>query len=71
MYLQPQINIADETLHGAEALVRWVHPTRGVITPAQFIPLFENNGFIMKLDRYMWEEACSYLRRLKKKGLLS
>ena len=37
MYLQPQINIADETLHGAEALVRWVHPTRGVITPAQFI----------------------------------
>ena len=68
MYLQPQINIADETLHGAEALVRWVHPTRGVITPAQFIPLFENNGFIMKLDRYMWEEACSYLRRLKKKG---
>ena len=68
MYLQPQINIQDGTLYGAEALVRWAHPAKGVMVPGRFIPLFENNGFITKLDRYMWEEACAYIRKLNKKG---
>lgn len=68
MYLQPQINIADETLYGAEALVRWEHPTKGVMVPGRFIPLFENNGFIMNLDRYMWERASAYIKRLNKRG---
>ncbi|MCR5790604.1 MAG: bifunctional diguanylate cyclase/phosphodiesterase [Lachnospiraceae bacterium] len=69
MYLQPQINLKDESLYGAEALVRWEHPTKGTLVPARFIPLFESNGFITKLDMYMWEEACRYIRRLEKRGL--
>ncbi|MCR4656235.1 MAG: bifunctional diguanylate cyclase/phosphodiesterase [Lachnospiraceae bacterium] len=68
MYLQPQINIKDNTLYGAEALVRWEHPTKGIMLPGQFIPLFENNGFITNLDRYMWERACAYIKQLRKKG---
>ena len=42
---------------GAEALVRWKHPEKGLIPPGLFIPIFENNGFICKLDLYDWEEA--------------
>lgn len=49
---------------GAEALVRWVHPEKGVISPASFIPIFEKNGFIKRLDSYVWEETAAWLRRL-------
>jgi EAL domain-containing protein (putative c-di-GMP-specific phosphodiesterase class I) len=45
----------------AEALVRWVHPKEGMISPARFIPLFERNGFIVRLDHYVWEEVCRLL----------
>ena len=69
MYLQPQINITDGSLYGAEALVRWEHPTKGVMVPGRFIPLFEDNGFITKLDHYMWEEACKYSKALLNRGL--
>lgn len=69
MYLQPQINIADTKMCSAEALVRWEHPIKGVMSPAQFLPLFESNGFITRLDRFMWEEACRYLSILKRKGI--
>lgn len=56
VYLQPKINTSDEVLGGAEALVRWIHPTEGFIPPNRFIPIFEKNGFILKLDDYMLEE---------------
>ncbi len=56
VYLQPKISTNDEVLGGAEALVRWIHPTEGFIPPNRFIPIFENNGFILKLDDYMLEE---------------
>ncbi len=62
MYLQPKYKLSDGSLVGAEVLCRWVHPTKGIISPMDFIPLFEKNGFILKLDEYMWEEACSTLR---------
>lgn len=61
LYFQPQVNYAQGTLVGAEALVRWQHPQRGVIGPGEFIPVFERNGFILKLDAYVWEKACQYL----------
>lgn len=61
MYLQPKYDIANEKIVGAEALVRWVHPDKGIIPPNDFIPLFERNGFIVKLDQFMWEEACKTL----------
>ena len=56
VYLQPKISTGEEKLAGAEALVRWVHPTEGFIPPNKFIPIFEQNGFILKLDDYMLEE---------------
>jgi len=56
VYLQPKVNSAEETLAGAEALVRWIHPEEGFIPPNRFIPIFEQNGFIVKLDDYMLEE---------------
>lgn len=62
MYLQPKYCISTDTIIGAEALVRWIHPTRGMISPNEFIPLFEQNGFILKLDRIIWESACQKIR---------
>lgn len=68
MYLQPKFSISSEEVVGAEALVRWMHPEKGMIPPMDFIPLFEKNGFVVKLDRYMWEEACKCLANWKKEG---
>ena len=55
VYLQPKISTVNEVLAGAEALVRWIHPQDGFIPPNKFIPIFERNGFILKLDDYMLE----------------
>ena len=63
VYLQPKFRIADGSLSGAEALVRWNHPEWGLQPPSEFIPLFDRNGFITKLDQYVWEQACSLMRR--------
>ena len=70
LYLQPQCNYVQKTIHGAEALVRWIHPTKGMIMPYRFIPLFERNGFITRMDAYMWEEACRLLRSWIDEGLV-
>ena len=67
MYLQPQMNGEGKML-GAEALVRWIHPVKGMISPAEFISVFERNGTITKLDYYMWETACMQLRKWKEEG---
>lgn len=61
IYLQPQYNYRNGTIRGAEALVRWISPTKGMIYPGEFIPIFESNGFIIKLDENVWEQACSLL----------
>ncbi len=63
MYLQPKVSIANTDVVGAEALVRWNHPRRGLITPDKFIPLFEKNGFIIKMDYYIWETAFATIRK--------
>lgn len=68
VYLQPKFDLHTEQIVGAEALVRWDHPTRGLISPAEFVPVFERNGFIMKLDEYIWEEVCCLLRKWKDEG---
>ncbi|MDD6400584.1 MAG: bifunctional diguanylate cyclase/phosphodiesterase [Lachnospiraceae bacterium] len=62
MYLQPKYTLSDGLLCGAEVLCRWFHPQKGMIPPNDFIPLFERNGFILRLDEYMWEEACKTIR---------
>ena len=56
-YLQPKYDIRNNLPSGAEALVRWIHPEWGFMSPADFIPLFESNGFITTLDEYIWEEV--------------
>lgn len=68
IHLQPQIDMSSGRLIGAEALVRWVHPERGVIAPGSFIPVFEQNGFIAKLDLYVFEEVCRLQKRWKEEG---
>lgn len=62
VYLQPKYQIRDGRLAGAEALVRWNHPVLGVVSPAVFIPVLESNGYITKLDQYIWEEVCKTIR---------
>ncbi len=58
VYLQPKMNMISSELFGAEALSRWNHPIDGIRQPDAYIPLFEKNGFISKLDMYMYEEVC-------------
>ena len=59
VYFQPKYRASDSRLCGAEALVRWIHPEWGFMSPGEFIPLFEKNGFISKLDQYVWEQVRS------------
>lgn len=61
IFLQPQIDLDTKKIVSAEALVRWKHPEKGMIPPFKFIPVFENNGFITKLDLFVWEEAIKTL----------
>ncbi len=68
MYLQPQVAVDGHGILGAEALVRWEHPVRGMVSPAEFIPVFEKSGYISRLDRYVWELACRQLRIWKDQG---
>lgn len=60
MYLQPKYTTNGERVGGAEALVRWIHPTEGFVPPGRFIPIFEKNGFILQLDDYMINEVAKY-----------
>lgn len=61
-FLQPKIDLQTGKLVGAEALVRWIHPKQGIIPPCDFIPLFEQNGFILKLDRNLFRQVCALIR---------
>lgn len=63
VYLQPQYNYRDGSISGAEALVRWKRPEKGLVSPGDFIPVFESNGFIIRLDENVWEQVCKMLRK--------
>ena len=63
IYLQPIYDPHKDTVASAEALVRWFHPVHGMVSPGKFIPVFERNGFIVRLDRFVWEEACRLQRK--------
>ena len=70
MYLQPKYSIAKNEIIGAEALVRWRHPERGMIYPNQFIPIIEENGFVKKVDYYIWAEACCFIKKCEAAGVV-
>ena len=69
IYLQPKLNLRDGRIYGAEALIRWDEPDLGLLAPNDFIPLFEKNGFIVRLDLYVFEEVCRLIESWIKKGL--
>lgn len=69
VYMQPQHNLADGSLHGAEALIRWIPPNGKPIYPDEFIPLFEKNGFIREVDLFVLRTVCSWLRTRMEAGL--
>ncbi len=68
-YFQPQFDHRTKLLVGAEALVRWLHPEKGLIPPGQFIPVFENNGFISQIDLYVFQEVCAFQKERLEQGL--
>ena len=67
IYLQPQVS-QDKRLIGAEAVVRWKHPEKGLVNPGEFIPIFEKKNIISKIDVYIWHQACKQLKRWKDEG---
>lgn len=69
IFIQPKCRLDNEELTGGEALVRWEHPKRGMLPPGVFVPLFETNGFITKLDYYVWEQTCKCIHEWKAQGL--
>ncbi len=69
MYLQPKYSISQNRIVGAEALVRWIHPERGMIYPNEFIPVIEENGFIKMVDYYIWEEASRFIKKCIEIGI--
>lgn len=66
-WLQPIVDREGRTV-GAEALVRWIHPEEGIRSPDSFIPMFEKNGMIAEVDRFIWRESCKILARWKQEG---
>ena len=69
VYMQPKYSAVKEEIVGAEALVRWEHPEKGLIYPNSFVPLFESNGFIVKVDYYILESVCKCIRNWLNEGV--
>lgn len=63
VYFQPKYELECRSPGGAEALVRWKKPDGTILSPSEFIPIFEKNGFITKLDYYVWEKVCQFIRQ--------
>ncbi|WP_339245441.1 EAL domain-containing protein [Paenibacillus sp. FSL F4-0243] len=69
VYLQPKMDLRVNSFHGAEALVRWNDPQKGLISPAVFIPIFERNRFIVKLDLMVFKSVCIMLSKWIQEGI--
>lgn len=69
IFYQPKFNLRSNRVCGAEALVRWNHPTLGFLSPERFMPLFERNGFVTRLDQYIWEEVAAALHEWELRGM--
>lgn len=68
LFIQPKVSMDTGEIIGGEALVRWLHPEQGIITPGEFIPVLEKNGFIINVDIHIWTEVFRFIgRRLKEK----
>lgn len=69
VYYQPKHDANTGELTGAEALIRWEHPEYGFMSPGEFIPIFEDNGFITEVDSFVWKKTCENLHKWIEKGL--
>jgi len=69
LHYQPKISLATGEITGAEALIRWTHPTRGAVSPAQFIPVAEDCGLILPIGKWVLREACRQARAWMDAGL--
>lgn len=69
LYYQPKVNIANGSIIGAEALVRWRHPERGLVPPVEFVPVAEESGLIVHVSNWVLEAACRQIRQWMDEGL--
>ena len=69
MYLQPMVRLSDNRVVGAEALLRWRHPQRGLLTPEMFIPVLEEYHLIDRYEQYLFEEVCRQLEQWNREGV--
>ena len=69
VYYQPKHDARTKKLIGAEALIRWIHPKFGFLSPVEFIPIFEERGFVKEADFYMWNEVCKHLKKWQEMGI--
>ena len=69
LHYQAKVNIATGRIIGAEALVRWNHPERGMVPPGEFIPIAEETGLVVSIGEWVLEEACSQARAWERQGL--
>jgi diguanylate cyclase len=69
LYYQPQVELSTGRIVGVEALIRWNHKTRGLLTPGTFIGIAEKTGAILPLGHFVFEEACRQLKSWQSEGI--
>ncbi len=68
LYYQPIVNVKNQEVKGCEALIRWNHPEKGVVSPGKFIPIAEENGTIIEIGKWVLKSACKYARKIQCRG---
>lgn len=69
IFFQPKHASKNGAMIGAEALLRWNSPELGLLSPSEFVPIFEQNGFVVEADAFVWRETCRYLREWQNRGM--